>query len=203
MRWLLFLLWCQRWQSLGVLGGAAAGGSTTGAEPVDMKKREGGAPVAGEQKAPKLRKTRATAVLMPKLLVITEPREEPVSFSAAPPSPPKEVDVEVQKKGEDSPYIEMVSGSGTPPSVHAEETLKKTAGETIVDTLDSANNLIDPQEEAGNWGEKPKSPEKGYGSTAMGKGGEDQPSIQPGEIELEFYYRSYAPERGLDYHRPP
>ncbi|KAM0050864.1 hypothetical protein Hdeb2414_s0007g00228711 [Helianthus debilis subsp. tardiflorus] len=125
-------------EGLGVIGGAAtAGGSTTGAEPVDVKKRKGDAPVAGGQKAPKLRKTQATVVLKPKPSVTTEPREEPVSF------PPKEVDVEFQKKGEDGPSIEVVSGGGTPPSVHAEETLKKTAGETIADTLDSFDNLID------------------------------------------------------------
>ncbi|KAF5822310.1 hypothetical protein HanRHA438_Chr01g0025351 [Helianthus annuus] len=204
MRRLLFLLWCQRLQGLGVPGGAvAAGGSTTGAEPVDVKKQKGDAPATGGQKAPKLRQTRATVVPMPKLSVTTEPHEEPVSFFSAPPYLPKEVDVESQKKGEDNPSIEVVSGGGTPPSVHAEETLKKTGGETIVDTLDSANNLIDPQEEAGNRGEKAKSPGESSGSTAVGKGGEDQPSIQPGETELEFYYRSYAPERGLDYHRPP
>ncbi|MFS7999571.1 hypothetical protein Hanom_Chr12g01167891 [Helianthus anomalus] len=161
------------------VAGGATGGSTMGAEPVDVKKGKGDADVAGGQKAPKLRKTRYGP--------------EAKTF----------VDVEVQKKGEDSPSIEVVSGGGTPPFLHADETLKKTAGETIVDTLDSSNNLFDPQENDGNQGEKPKSPEKTSGSTAAGKGGEDQPSIQPGEIELEFYYRSYAPEHGLDYHRPP
>ncbi|KAM0006673.1 hypothetical protein Hdeb2414_s0166g00820221 [Helianthus debilis subsp. tardiflorus] len=50
-------------EGLGVLGGAtAAGGSTTGAEPVDMKKQKGDAPAAGGKKVPKLRKTRATVV---------------------------------------------------------------------------------------------------------------------------------------------
>ncbi|MFS7967311.1 hypothetical protein Hanom_Chr09g00784291 [Helianthus anomalus] len=53
--------------------------------------------------------------------------------------------------------------------------------------------------------EKPKSPvaEKASGSTATGTGVEDQPTIQPGGTELEFYYRSYAVDRGLDYHSPP
>ncbi|MFS7989729.1 hypothetical protein Hanom_Chr11g01050301 [Helianthus anomalus] len=176
-------------EGLGVPGGsAAAGGSTVGTKLVDVKKRKGDAPVAGGEKAPKLRKTRATV--------------EPVSFFVALPSPPKVVDVEVQKKGGESPSIEVVSGGGTPPSVHAEETSKKTAGETIVDTLDSSNKLIDPQEDDGNQGEKPKSPEKTSGSTAAGAWGEDQPSIQPRESELEFYYCSYAAERGFDYHCP-
>ncbi|KAJ0587323.1 hypothetical protein HanIR_Chr04g0161871 [Helianthus annuus] len=97
----------------------------------------------------------------------------------------------------------MVSGGGSPPSVHAEETLKKTGGETSVDTLDSSNSLIDLQEDDGNRGEMPKSPEKSSGSTAAGKGGQDQPSILPGETELKFYYRSYAPERALDCHLSP
>ncbi|KAM0052171.1 hypothetical protein Hdeb2414_s0007g00245121 [Helianthus debilis subsp. tardiflorus] len=112
-------------EGLGVpSGAAAAGGSTTSAELIDVKKWKGDAPAAGEQKAPKLRKTRVTTVPMPKLSVTTEPREESISFFAAPPSPPKEVDVEGQKKGEDSPSIEVVSGGGTPPSVHTEDTLK-------------------------------------------------------------------------------
>ncbi|KAM0071891.1 hypothetical protein Hdeb2414_s0001g00030391 [Helianthus debilis subsp. tardiflorus] len=66
----------------------------------------------------------------------------------------------------------------------------------------------------GGGGEKPKSPhaaksdspiakEKSSGSTAAGTGFEDQPSIQPGETELEFYYRSYAENRSVDYDCPP
>ncbi|KAL9998958.1 hypothetical protein Hdeb2414_s0011g00365961 [Helianthus debilis subsp. tardiflorus] len=54
-------------------------------------------------------------------------------------------------------------------------------------------------------GDKPKSPvaEQQSGSTVAGTGVEDQPSIQPGETELEFYYRTYAVDWGLDYHHPP
>ncbi|MFS7927303.1 hypothetical protein Hanom_Chr04g00307481 [Helianthus anomalus] len=118
-----------------VAGGVtAAGESTTGAEPVDVKKRKGGAPAAGGQKAPKLRKTRATAI----------PKTTPAVTT---------VDVEVQKKGRRSPSIEVV----TPPSVHAEDTVKKTAGETIVDMLDSSNNLIDPHDAEGQ-GARSRSP---------------------------------------------
>ncbi|KAJ0472773.1 hypothetical protein HanHA89_Chr15g0610811 [Helianthus annuus] len=211
---------------LGVTGGVAvAGGSSVGTKPIDNKKRKGDAPVAGGHKAPKLRKTRATAIPKPKPAVTTgkliicytsvvvpvltdrcvlfcvEAREEPVSLFATPHSSPKVADVEVQKEGRRNPSIEVVSGGGTPPSVHVEE----TAGETIADTLDSSNNLIDPHDAEGQGGEKPKSPvaEKPSSSTAAGTGVDDQPSIQPGETELEFYYRSYAVERGLDYHRPP
>ncbi|KAJ0496019.1 hypothetical protein HanPI659440_Chr03g0097411 [Helianthus annuus] len=132
-------------EGLGVPGGAAAaGGSTTGTKPVDNKQRKAAA-IASRQKNPKFRKTRATVVLKPQTTVPTETREEPVSFFATPPSSPKVADVEVQKEGEKSPSIEVVSGGGgTPPFVHVEDTSKKTAGETIVDTLDSTNNLIDP-----------------------------------------------------------
>ncbi|MFS7942184.1 hypothetical protein Hanom_Chr06g00485291 [Helianthus anomalus] len=51
--------------------------------------------------------------------------------------------------------------------------------------------------------EKPKSPvaEKTSGSTAAGAGFEE-PSIQPDESELEFYYRSYTEDRGVNYHCP-
>ncbi|MFS7946614.1 hypothetical protein Hanom_Chr06g00538471 [Helianthus anomalus] len=137
-------------EGLGVPGGSAAvGGSTAGTKPFDVKKRKEDTPVAGGEKAPKLRKKLA-------------------------------VEVEIQKKD-----------------------FKETAGETIVDTLDSSNNLINPLEDGENRGEKPNSLEKTFGSTAVGKGGEGQPSIQPWESELEFYYRSYAADRGLDYHHPP
>ncbi|MFS8010123.1 hypothetical protein Hanom_Chr14g01293301 [Helianthus anomalus] len=52
--------------------------------------------------------------------------------------------------------------------------------------------------------EKHKSPvaEKTSSSTAAATGFEET-SIQPGESELEFYYRSYAKDRSVSYHRPP
>ncbi|KAM0008127.1 hypothetical protein Hdeb2414_s0121g00803251 [Helianthus debilis subsp. tardiflorus] len=193
-----------------VIGGsAAAGGSIVGVKPVDDKKRNGDAPVAGGQKGPKLRRPRTAAIPQPKPAVTTETGEEPVYLFATPPSSPKAADVEVQKEGRRSPSIEMV----TPPSVQVEDTARKTAGETIADTLDSSNNLIDPHDAEGQGGKKPKSPvveklkspvvEKAYSLTAAGTGVEDQPSIQPDETELEFHYHSYAVDRGLDYHRPP
>ncbi|KAM0012956.1 hypothetical protein Hdeb2414_s0046g00746821 [Helianthus debilis subsp. tardiflorus] len=51
--------------------------------------------------------------------------------------------------------------------------------------------------------EKPNSPVAGKtsGSNAAGMGFEE-PSIQPNESELEFYYRSYAEGRSVSYHRP-
>ncbi|KAJ0570157.1 hypothetical protein HanHA300_Chr05g0174921 [Helianthus annuus] len=125
------------------------------------------------QKAPKLRKTRATAIPKSKPAVTIETREEPVSLFATPTSSSKVADMEVQKEGRRSPSIEVVSGGGTPPYVHVEETAKETAGVTIADTLDSANNLIDPYDAGRQGGEKPKSSviEKPSGSTATGTGG--------------------------------
>ncbi|KAJ0466858.1 hypothetical protein HanIR_Chr14g0676801 [Helianthus annuus] len=52
--------------------------------------------------------------------------------------------------------------------------------------------------------EPQKSPagEKGTGSSAGGAG-YDGPPIQPGESELEYYYRTYTQGRSTVYHRPP
>ncbi|KAJ0860533.1 hypothetical protein HanRHA438_Chr13g0624701 [Helianthus annuus] len=126
-----------------------AGGATTGTKPVDVKKRKGDAHVAGGEEVPELRKTRTIAVPKPNPAVSTGPMKEPVSLFATPPSSPKVVDVEVQKKGGEDPSIEVVSSGDTPPSVHAEQASKETTGGTIFDTLDSSNNLIDPQDDGG------------------------------------------------------
>ncbi|KAJ0800520.1 hypothetical protein HanPI659440_Chr03g0103931 [Helianthus annuus] len=165
-------------EGLGVLGGsAAAGGSSMGVKPVNDKKRKGDAPIAGGHKVPKLRRTRTTAIPKPKPAVTTgkliicytsvvvpvvtdrcflfcvDTREELVSLFSTPPSSPKVAGMETQKEDRRSPSIEMV----TPPPIHAEDTAKKTAGETIVDTLDSSNNLIDPHD-AESQGVKSRSP---------------------------------------------
>ncbi|KAF5779032.1 hypothetical protein HanRHA438_Chr12g0565901 [Helianthus annuus] len=140
-------------KGLGVTGASAgAGGSTACTKPVDDKKRKANASVAAGEKAPKFRKTRATVVPRLKPVVSTafvEPREEPVPVFATPPSSPKVVDVEAQKKGGEDPSVEVVSSGGTPPSVQAEQASKKTSSETIFDTLDSYNNLIDPHDDGG------------------------------------------------------
>ncbi|KAJ0779986.1 hypothetical protein HanPI659440_Chr06g0232581 [Helianthus annuus] len=44
--------------------------------------------------------------------------------------------------------------------------------------------------------------DKGTSSSADGAG-YDGPPIQPGESELEYYYRTYSQDRGTLYHRPP
>ncbi|KAF5768209.1 hypothetical protein HanXRQr2_Chr14g0633741 [Helianthus annuus] len=173
-------------EGLGILGGGAvASGSSAGSKPADEKKRKVDAAGAGEQKRPKLRRTRTAAISQPKPTVVT---------------------------GKRSPSIEVV----TPPSAHAEDARKKAAGQSIFNTVDSSDNLIEPRDIDVEGGEKPKSPEaekptppprplvveKTSGSTAAGMGFEGS-SIQPGETELEFYYRSYTENWGVNYHRPP
>ncbi|KAJ0872370.1 hypothetical protein HanRHA438_Chr11g0522951 [Helianthus annuus] len=44
--------------------------------------------------------------------------------------------------------------------------------------------------------------DKGTSSSAGGAG-YDGPPIQPGESELEYYYRTYSQDRSMVYHRPP
>ncbi|MFS7976777.1 hypothetical protein Hanom_Chr10g00896371 [Helianthus anomalus] len=170
--------------------------------PLMTKKRKGYASVAGGEKVPKFRKNRAIAV----------PKQKPASRLVStglrvyfPVSPTEGCDVEAQKKGGENPSIEVVSHEDTPPAVHAEQLLRKIGGDTIFDTLDSSNNLIDPRGEGDKGGEKPKSRifEKVSSSAAAGKGVEYQPPIHPGETELDYYYCSYAAERRFDFHRPP
>ncbi|KAJ0715714.1 hypothetical protein HanPI659440_Chr13g0504421 [Helianthus annuus] len=185
-------------ECLSVPGGSSgAGGAAAGTKPVDDKKRKGDTAVGGGEKAPKLRKTRATVISKHKPEGSAEPLKEPSS-------PSKVVDAEAQKKGGEDPSIEVLSSEGTPPTVRAEQLSKKTGGDTIFDTLDSSNNLIDPRGEGDKGGEKPKSPvyENVFGSTATGKGVEDQPPIQPDETELDYYYRSYSEGRSFTVHHP-
>ncbi|KAM0049274.1 hypothetical protein Hdeb2414_s0008g00284021 [Helianthus debilis subsp. tardiflorus] len=125
-------------------GGAAAGGSSAGSKPADEKKQKGDASTSGGQKGPKLRRTWTTAISQPKPGVVSEPCKEAFSFFEARSSPPRDaaVDVGVHEEGRRSPSIEVV----TLPSAHAEDSAKKAAGQTIADTLDSSNNLIDPHD---------------------------------------------------------
>ncbi|KAF5802811.1 hypothetical protein HanXRQr2_Chr06g0263891 [Helianthus annuus] len=159
----------------------------------------------GDKQFRKPKKPHEPVVVPPLVPEVAETREESFSFFDIRSSPPRDaaMDVGVHEEDRRSPSIEVV----TLPSAHAEDTGKKAAGQTIADTLDSSNNLIDPQdsEVLGSEklrspdAEKPKSPvaEKTSGSTAASTGVEDQPS------ELEFYYRSYMENQSVNYHRPP
>ncbi|MFS7893794.1 hypothetical protein Hanom_Chr00s001127g01674401 [Helianthus anomalus] len=135
-------------EGLSVPGGCSgAGGATAGTKPVDDKKRKGGASVIGGEKPPKFRKTRVIAVPKQKPAVSAGLLEEPVSVATIPSSPPKVVDVETQKKDGENPSIEIVSSEGTLLAVHTEQGSKETGGDTIFDTLDLSNKLIDPRGE--------------------------------------------------------
>ncbi|KAM0040432.1 hypothetical protein Hdeb2414_s0012g00393821 [Helianthus debilis subsp. tardiflorus] len=73
-----------------------------------------------------------------------EPQEESFSLFDVPFSPPRDAptDAGVNKEFRRSPSIEVV----TPPSARAEDIGKKAAGQTIVDTVDSSDNLIEPRD---------------------------------------------------------
>ncbi|KAJ0888486.1 hypothetical protein HanRHA438_Chr09g0402531 [Helianthus annuus] len=182
-------------EGLGVTGGSSgAGGVSAGNKPVD-KKRKAGASVAGGEKAPKFRKTRAIAVPNQKPTVSAgklvqyfanfyaavylidvlslcrnlggnSSRDYYTVFST------ENVDVESQNKGGEDTSIEVVSSEGTPPTMHAEQASKKTSGDTIFDMLDLSDNLINPRGDGDKGDEKPKSTifKKVSGSAAAGKG---------------------------------
>ncbi|MFS7919917.1 hypothetical protein Hanom_Chr03g00218241 [Helianthus anomalus] len=74
-----------------------------------------------------------------------------------PSSPSKVVDAEALKKGGEDPSIKVLSSEGTPPAVHVEQVLKETGADTILDTLDSSKNFIDPRGE-GDKGARSQNP---------------------------------------------
>ena len=116
-----------------------------------------------------------------------------------------------------------------PESTVQQEGTAENAAAQIFDTVDSSNNLISPNEgddlslrftatgkqhsdaepqktgaEARQHGAGPQKSavDKGTSSSAGGAG-YDGPPIQPGESELEYYYRTYSQDRSTLYHRPP
>ncbi|KAM0057339.1 hypothetical protein Hdeb2414_s0005g00157051 [Helianthus debilis subsp. tardiflorus] len=99
--------------------------------------------------------------------------------------------------------------------MQVEKTVEKTAAQ-IFDTVDSSNNLISPNDGDGldlrfsDSGKQKSDAEPQKSSTAekvpssvSGGAGYEGPPIQPGESELEYYYRTYTPDRSTSYHRPP
>ncbi|KAJ0834221.1 hypothetical protein HanRHA438_Chr16g0741241 [Helianthus annuus] len=200
-------------EGLGVLGSGAAAGGTAAGPPVVGKKREIEQKAAGggELKRRKLQSKRA-APAQKKPAVTAEPQDAGFSFFDAPlsPSHTAAVDAGVPKEPA-APFVEVIHD----PTVQVEKSVEKTASQ-IFDTVDSSNNLISPTDgdgldlrfsDAGKQksdAEPQKSPtaEKVSGS-ASGGAGYEGPPIQPGESELEYYYRTYTPERSTSYHRPP
>ncbi|KAF5764843.1 hypothetical protein HanXRQr2_Chr15g0696751 [Helianthus annuus] len=137
--------------------------------------------------------------------------EDYSSFFDVPSSPPQDTaaDAGVNKEFA-SPFVKVVSE----PSVRVEDTVEKTVAQ-IFDTVDSSDNLITPNDtddlnlrfsDVGKQksdAEQHKSPatEKVSGSASRGAGYEGPP-IQPGETELEYYYRTYTEDRAVNYHCP-
>ncbi|KAF5802108.1 hypothetical protein HanXRQr2_Chr06g0255751 [Helianthus annuus] len=210
-------------EGLGVIGSGLAAGGTAVVPPVVGEKRgpEQKAAGGGEPKRRRLQ-TRRVAPVQKKPAVATESREAGYSFFDIPASPPhtaaagagvsKET---VAPKEAAAPFVGPV---GDPP---LEKTVETTA-DRIFDTVDSSDNLISPDEGDGlnlrfsdagkqksdaevrqqDTEPQKSSVDKGTGSSAGGAG-YDGPPIQPGESELEYYYRTYSPGRSMVYHRPP
>ncbi|XP_035843926.1 uncharacterized protein LOC118490409 [Helianthus annuus] len=150
--------------------------------------------------------------------VTVELQDKDFSIFNAPSSPPHSMGAGAGASEEPSaPFVKLVPDS----TVRTEGTAEKVVTQ-IFDTVDSSNNLISPNE-GDNLGlrfsdsgkqksdaepqktdagpQKSSASEKGTGSSAGGAG-YDGPPIQPGESELEYYYRTYTQGRSPVYHRP-
>ncbi|KAJ0927369.1 hypothetical protein HanRHA438_Chr04g0182071 [Helianthus annuus] len=200
-------------EGLGVLGGGAAVGGTAAGSTLAGEKRKPKQKAAGvsEVKRRKLQSKRAGPT-QKKPAVAAEPQDKDFSIFDAPSSPPHTTaaDAGVPKESA-APFVKVVSD----PTVQAEKTVEKTASQ-IFDTVDSSNHLITPndaddldlrfsdagKQKSGIESQKSLAAEKVSGSASWGAGYEGPP-IQPGESELEYYYRSYTPDRSTSYHRPP
>ncbi|MFS7941313.1 hypothetical protein Hanom_Chr05g00474781 [Helianthus anomalus] len=200
-------LWCLRLQGLGVPGGSA---------PVSGKRKPEQIVAGGELKRVKL-KARRAAPAQKKPAVAAEPQDAGFSFFdfPLPSSHTAAVDAGVPREPE-VPKEPAAPFEVTPdPTVQVEKTVEKTVSQ-IFDTVDSSNNLISPNEGDGldlrfsddgkqmsdAEPQKSSAGEKVTGSSSGGAG-YDGPPIQPGESELEYYYRTYTQDRSTTYHRPP
>ncbi|KAJ0959364.1 hypothetical protein HanPSC8_Chr00c155g0805311 [Helianthus annuus] len=176
-------------EGLGVIGSGAAAGGTAVVPPVVGEKRgpEQKAAGGGEPKRRRLQ-TRRVAPVQKKPAVAAESRDAGYLFSTflrllCTPLPAG-AGVTKETVAPKEPVAPFVGPVRVPP-------LEKTV-ETTVDRIFDTD--AEPQ----------KSPagEKGSGSSA-GDAGHDGPPIQPGESELEYYYRTYSLGRSMVYHRPP
>ncbi|KAJ0593884.1 hypothetical protein HanHA300_Chr03g0102451 [Helianthus annuus] len=193
----------------------AAGGTAAG-PPVIGEKRKLESKAAGGVETKRRRLvTKRSAPTQKKPAVVIEPQDENFSIFDAPESPPRATDAGATEVPS-TPPAKVVSES----TVRTEGTAENAATQ-IFDTVDSSNNLISPNEgdnvsvrfadtgkqrsdaEPEKTGaetrqhdaEPQKSPvDKGTSSSAGGAG-YDGPPIQPGESELEYYYRTYTQGR--------
>ncbi|KAJ0677799.1 hypothetical protein HanOQP8_Chr12g0440661 [Helianthus annuus] len=201
----------------------AAAGSRSGAAKKQAEETAAGGtaagpPVSGEKRKPEPKAAGGVETKRRRL-----PQDEDFSIFDAPESPPRATDAGATEVPS-TPPAKVVSES----TVRTEGTAENAATQ-IFDTVDSSNNLISPNEgdnvsvrfadtgkqrsdaEPEKTGaetrqhdaEPQKSPvDKGTSSSAGGAG-YDGPPIQPGESELEYYYRTYTQGRSTVYHRPP
>ncbi|KAJ0789939.1 hypothetical protein HanPI659440_Chr05g0209291 [Helianthus annuus] len=204
-------------EGLGVLGSAAASGTAAPPPPpppppVVGKKREPEQKAAGGGEL-KRRKLQSKGLLRRKRnlrLLLVKPEDAGYSLFDAPFSHSHTTAAGAGVPKEPSaPSVKVV------PDPPVEETVEKTATQ-IFDTVDSSNNLISPTDgdgldlrfsDAGKQKtdaepQKSSAGEKVTGSSSGGAG-YDGPPIQPGESELEYYYRTYTQDRSTVYHRPP
>ncbi|KAJ0743954.1 hypothetical protein HanPI659440_Chr10g0381891 [Helianthus annuus] len=199
-------------------GGTAAGPPAVGEKRGPEQKAAGGV----ESKRRRL-VTKRSAPTQKKPAVVVEPQDEDFSIFDAPESPPRATGAGATEVPS-TPPVKVV-----PESTVQKEGTAENAAAQIFDTVDSSNNLISPNEgddlsvrftatgkqhsdaepqktgaEARQHDAEPQksSVDKGTGSSAGGAG-YDGPPIQPGESELEYYYRTYSPGRSMVYHRPP
>ncbi|KAJ0790199.1 hypothetical protein HanPI659440_Chr05g0212741 [Helianthus annuus] len=191
--------------------GTAAGGNAAGSQSV-VGKRQVEETVAGAG-GPKRRRlqSKRTGPTAKKPAVTVELQDKDFSIFDAPSSPPHTTGAGAGASEEPSaPFVKVVPDS----TVQTEGTAEKVATQ-IFDTVDSSNNLISPNE-GDNLGlrfsdsgkqksdaepqktdtepQKSFAGEKVTGSSAGGAG-YDGPPIQPGESELEYYYRTYTQGR--------
>ncbi|KAJ0499659.1 hypothetical protein HanHA89_Chr13g0536431 [Helianthus annuus] len=153
---------------------------------------------------------------------IAESQEAGLSFFDFPLSPVHTAAADAEVPTEPAVPKEPVAPFVRDPTVQVEKTVEKTASQ-IFDTVDSSDNLISPNEgdgldlrfsdagkqksdaevrQHGTEPQKSSAGEKVTGSSSGGAGYEGPP-IQPGESELEYYYRTYTQDRSTAYHRPP
>ncbi|KAF5777549.1 hypothetical protein HanXRQr2_Chr12g0537041 [Helianthus annuus] len=193
------------------------------APPVVGKKRETEQKAAGggEPKRRKLQSKRA-APAQKKPAVATESQDAGFSFFDFPSSPTHTAAADAGVPKEPVVPKEPAAPFVRDPTVQVEKTVEKTAAH-IFDTVDSSDNLISPNEgdgldlrfsdagkqksdaEVRQHGAEPQKASAGEKVTGSSSGGAgyDGPPIQPGESELEYYYRTYTQDRSTAYHRPP
>ncbi|KAJ0702339.1 hypothetical protein HanPI659440_Chr14g0528391 [Helianthus annuus] len=145
-------------------------------------------------------------------LCFAEPQDKDFSIFNAPSSPLRTTAADAGfTKESAAPFVKVVSD----PTVQAEKTVENVTAQ-IFYTVDFSNNLISPNDaddldlrfsDAGKQksrAEPQNSPAAEKVSCfASGGAGYDGPPIQPGESELEYYYRTYTQDRSTSYHRPP